>query len=460
MRTSAAVAFAAFLSFQTCTSVTPASPPSDSTDQQLWSRAHSLEEASKFAEAEAAYQDLLQLDPGSQRVTVRVGLMQEKVGKHQQAISSFDQAFRIDPFGLSAPGALYFKARVLVNEGSPHEARQSIAILKRLHPDSSYSARADLLLAKQGDSAIESAERNLASELEARTMLDGILSSDRPNRERLDMCSALIDRFPQSPTKLQALEVRGHLFIKDKDYAQAAVDFTRILTELKSPTAESRIAQVATTRLAAIAHALGNRDESLKLYLSLAEADSIAHSTKHHALLHGAGVLFEMYQRQSRTGNVSREQWESVRSLCRMVVDGSTEVNDRATADLMLLETFQWEGDDEAVLLAIEEFESKYGEHDVRRQLATARMMAAISARRLGKYDIALIRWNQIVVAYKEESEIWPGMDHLPRVYFERIGTLKRLGVDKKIIDQAIDDLYARFPESNYTDIVRQREKR
>jgi len=435
-----------------------ADDPAEARFQTLWAEADSVHTEGDFAVAEQLYKAILAEFPHSQRTALRIAICQEKAGRTQDALASYDAAINLDPLGYWAEVALFYKARACREANHIQGALDAVQRLRAQYPESPYNARAAVLEAQITGGDVPAAQALLEQELAAGEAFDQCMKASRATQDALALegIEGLLELYPRSAVALRALEAKGHLLLRNKQYEEAVEPFLRILAQLGDSAPRSRIVQEARTRLAAIHHALYDRSEALRLYTEVLEGEPDP-TIAANAALQAAGVAFEIYQRRRlREGPLPEERWDEVRALCQTAKGfPATTPEQRVRADLMIVETWTWQGDREKSVEAAEVFLDIYDEEEFKREVATAHLVAGKDLRVLKRYDEALAHLRWIVEAYPEENEIWPEMDHLPRTYFLIWQTLRDKGAPKAEVKKAGEELTARFPESSYTEHVR-----
>jgi tetratricopeptide (TPR) repeat protein len=422
----------------------------------VWSAADAPHQAGDYAESERLYKQMLAEFPDAQRAALRVAIAQERQGKSAEALESYDRALAADPQGEWAPVALFYKARFCKEGAREPDARAAIARLRAEHPDSSYVARAAVLEAELDGHSTAAAEAALERELAAAALYDAGMakSKARADEEALVDLRRVPAEYPGTAAALRALDAEGHILTRNRRFDEAEAAFMRILDVC--PDDSPRIMQVARTRLAALAHARGDRLEAIERYLGLMES-SPTPKVSENALLQAAGLLFEVIQREVWEGEagVPISRWEHLRDVLRSLreLEGASEKT-VLLADLMEMESWCWTGPAEQAIQAGRAFLDKY-EHmrDHRREVATALCFLATQYKHAEYYEECESVARRIIELYPTESEIWPRMDHLARANYDLFECVRIQG-DKDQAELIRRALESRFPDSPYLEAI------
>ncbi|MGB9604966.1 MAG: tetratricopeptide repeat protein [Bryobacteraceae bacterium] len=395
--------------------------PTASADA-VWQEATRLEADGRFEEAAAQYGAIPTDSPDWQKAAVQAGGCLEKAGKLAEAVARYDAVIARNPSAYWAELALLQKARTCNAMANVAEARRCIDRLKARFPDSSSLAHALLLQAQIDGRNTAAAEALVARELEATALYRQAILADRKKDEAqaFELLDAAITRYPDTPAALRCRDARAHMLVRHRspeERTRAGTEFLYILTLVEDSAPNSRIAEIARLRLAALHHSFRNRQDAIALYQGLLNSADKAIAGR--AALQVAGLQFELMQREKLSGAPpSDRRWEELRALCAGVA-GSRDatVAQRVRAEVMAIESLAWQGRDAEALAAVEVFLSKYRDIALKQDVATVHFLAGVTARKLGDYNKALRHFGWVVTAYAGEKEIWPGMDHLPRAH-------------------------------------------
>lgn len=417
----------------------------------VWSAADAPHQAGDYAESERRYKQVLDEFPDSQRAALRVAIAQERQGKSAEALESYDRALAADPQGEWAPVALFYKARFCKEGAREPDARAAIARLRAEHPDSSYVARAAVLEAELDGRSTAAAESALERELAAAALYDAGMakSKARADEEALEELRRVPIEFPGTAAALRALDAEGHILTRNRRFDEALVPFLRILEATQSAAPNARISETAATRVAALHHALNDRDAALQTYLDIAESEGLTSKTRANALLQGSGVYFEILQQHRRRDiPVSDQQWDEMRLMLITARDaqGATK-QDVKIAELMHLETWHWQRRREETAKELDAFLLKYQGAEHRREIATARIFGAIDLNYLRRHEEAAAHIEWVMAEYKPDEWVWPTWKGLDRGVVELFKAKEKLGASRSELVRL-----AEFMEKHYSD--------
>ncbi|MBX3730283.1 MAG: hypothetical protein KF858_13970, partial [Candidatus Sumerlaeia bacterium] len=384
---------------------------------------------------------------------------QERQGKRAEALESYDRALAADPQGEWAPVALFYKARFCKEGAREPDARAAIARLRAEHPDSSYVARAAVLEAELDGRSTAAAEAALERELAAAAVYDAGMakSKARADEEALADLRRVPAEFPGSAAALRALDAEGHILTRNRRFDEALVPFLRILEATLSAAPNARISEIAATRVAALHHALNDRDLALRTYLDIAESEGLTARTRANALLQGSGVYFEILQRRALRQGVTDEQWDELRQMLTVAQTAEGVSHQEAKiARLMHLESWSWQRQREQVVAELEAFLADYDDVADRREVATARIFGAIAFNHLGRHAEALDHAEWVIGTYEPTDWIWPTHQGLPRAYFEAFRAREKLGAMRDELDHRAAEMEIWFPDRSETRIARE----
>ncbi|MCC5876915.1 MAG: hypothetical protein JJU11_11910 [Candidatus Sumerlaeia bacterium] len=129
-------------------------------------------------------------------------------------------------------------------------------------------------------------------------------------------------------------------------------------------------------------------------------------SDKHRILLEQAGLLFEQ-----ATNLDSADAWANVRSLLEEIMsEEDFPAETRATAHLMKLESFYWDGDYGKVLDQFEELKTQYPENW--KQLGTATVYTCWALSRMDRNDERAAHYRWLLDTFPPDSDYYPTINY------------------------------------------------
>lgn len=375
-----------------------------------WQQAEALQSNGDYAAAIEVLRDLQGAYPEAQRVALRMALYQEAAGLGEQAMATYDAADRIAPFNYWAEVGLYNKAQLALARGEVPIARACIARLRERFPESRWRLRAEVIAAEMAGADAASAQNAVDREEAAYAELRPLFDLDRAidDSALLSRLNQIIRDHPGTGSALQAMDMKGHVLLRNQRHDEAIAVFADILDEVGPVAPQSRIAQTACTRIAALYHLKGKRREALDLFQRLANtaADPAVAS---NAAVQAAGLYFEILQHESGPiPEIPAAEWEKVRAMCRRVKDLPLATPcERARAELMFMETLSYEGRHAESLVLATSFITEHPGDAFRRERGTAHLFAGLSLQRLGRNEEAIPHYEWIL-AELEKAPLWP----------------------------------------------------
>lgn len=377
-----------------------------------------------------------------------------------EAVAAYDDAIGVNPSAYPAEQAMIGKARAYRAMGNVAEARRCIGRIRARFPDSSSFAEAALLDARIDGRATASLEASLTRETEATALYKDAMQTDRNKDEAaaVRLLETVIDRYPDTPAALRCRDARAHILLRHRrpeEMALAGQEFLYILATVADSAPNSRIAETARMRLAAMHHSFKNRQDAIAVYEGLLNAEDKAIASR--AALQLAGLQFELLQRELRSvGHVVASRWDDLRAFCSSVAQSKDAKRiEQARAEVMIVESLAWQERYAEVVAAADAFVTKYQGDELKQDVATVRFFAGEAAQSVRQYDKALGHFRWIVDAYRSQREMWPGMDHMPRTYFRIWETLRRMRAPPEEVAAAAQAIFDTFPESDYAEHVR-----
>jgi len=438
----------------------PAGGGPTATVDAIWQEATRLEADGKFEEAAAQYAAISTDSPDWQKAAVQAAGCLEKAGKLADAVARYDAAIARNPSAYWAELALFQKARTCSAMANVAEARRCIDRLKARFPDSSSLADALLLEAQIEGRNTAAAEALVAREREATALYKQAMQADRNKDEAgaMQLLDAAILQYSGTPAALRCRDARAHLLTRHKQpeaRAQAAAEFLHILMLVADSAPNSRIADTARMRLAALHHSRQDRQEAIAAYEALTRSEDKAVASR--ASLQLAGLHFELMQREKfSSGSLADSRWDDLRALCnRVVASEDAKPVERARAEVMIIESLAWQDRPADALAAAEAFLAKYQSSGFKQDVATVHFFAGEAAQRTKQYDKALSHFRLVIGAYGGLGEVWPGVDLVARTYFRIWETLRWTKASAEELAKAADALLTEFPESSYAKHVR-----
>jgi tetratricopeptide (TPR) repeat protein len=430
------------------------------SDDARWKQAEALEAQSLYEAAIAIYSSILADDSKSQRAMTRRAIDRVEIGQLALALNDAEASVALNPYSRYwAERGYLCKVRVCSQFGCKPDARDAIAILKSRFPDSIATAEAEIIERTLDGRDTAAAEGVLALEEEALALHEQGTAASRKGDTAgaLAFFDEVISAYPATRQALRTREIRALLLGLQPDRTQDAIAaWSDLLSKLKTSAPNSRIVQESRIRLAALYHRSKQRPEALVMYQDLA-TEAADPQVASNAAVQAAGIAFELAQPYAaQTDAASRAAWAHVRTLCQQVrANPNTNEADRVRAELMQIETLCWERRLDDAISAAQSFFKSHEAQAYRQDYATVCFFAGEALQERGRYEEALVLFNQLLDLYQTEAEIWPKMDHIPRTYFRVWETLRRMKASAADINAAAEDLLTAFPESSYAAHVR-----
>lgn len=414
-------------------------------------------EQQQYQQTIQQYAAILAANPRDQEAALRLGQTYDQAGSLPEALQAYDTAVQIDPWGDWADQALSLKAQASARAGDAAEAHRCTEQLRERFPDSTEAVRAAVLEAELAGQPTAQAAALLATETEAAAVYDqgAQAAAARNDTLAIQYFDQTIAGYPGTPAWLRAHNKKGHVLIRSQRREDAFASFTAILDQVGQSAPHSRIALTAQTRLAALYHAAGQREQAVATYRDL--VDKAAGSPfAANAGLQVAGLEFEFLHRAvAKQLPIAGDQWAELRASCSRVIAMPEAVpSERVRAHLMMVETFSWQEQPEQTAAEADRFLQTYSGDAFKQEIATARFFAGEELLKLGRYPEALEHFRWVVTAYQGQREIWPRMDHLPRTYYRIWEALERSKAPEAEIRAAANALVSNFPESSYATVV------
>ena len=430
-----------------------------------WQQAVTLKESGDYVGAANMYRSIFWDYPNSQRAALRIALNEQRAGITADAAASFVTANSVDPYGYWSEVGLYYEAKFHVDNGQLADAELCLEILEKRFPDSRWCARGRAAIATARN-VVDSGQDASAGAMAEAANIEAILAREnlaweslsRANKshgqgqdnQRLAALERIVSLFPDTCAALDARQSRGYLLIRNQRLTEAATELQSLASDLEFTSPHSRIRYDVEYRLAAVDHALGNKQQALTRYAQLTElAEDPQIVSKAGA--QAAGLQLETMQAKL-TGEkvISPEDWEAVRTYAEEVRLSGGREQDVVRAELLNMESYCWQGMPIEAVTAAEEFLSTHDENEYKLDTATVCFFAGEEYLKLGEYQDALRHFRKVVSLYENEREMWKGMDHLPRTYYRIWETLRKQGADESKIQEAAQLLLTRFPDSEY----------
>jgi len=425
--------------------------------QELCAQADLLSSQGLYLEAAQRYRSILAQFPTCQRAGVYLARNEEKAGSLSDALRDYDAAYAIDRGGFWATVALFDKANACLGAGTKSDALATTRLLREQYPDSVYALRALKLEAQVRGESTQEAERLLAQEAKAAQIYEEAraLADAKKDSESLTKLHEVQTQYPNSPAALRAQEMEGHILIRTSQRDKALVVFQALVQELAASAPSSQISSRAKTRIAALYHNWQGRARALALYRELMASSDPA--TAANASVQAAGIEFELLQRdQVRQRPITDAQWDAMRETCAKVLQlPAASLEQRATADLMIVESYSWQKDAQKLLDAGTRFLAAYTAEDVKKQIAVVHQLVGDELFTRSQPEEAIPHYRWIVSAFPDRREFWPRGDNLARTYFMLWRALRRMGAPADEWQDLGETLKTEFADSIYAGIVR-----
>jgi len=430
---------------------------SEAVPPELWEQAVQMEEQGAYGQAIAIYQQILSMEPASQRAAVGRGAAEWRLGSASDALNTLEWAVDLKPHNFWEAKGLYFLAEACAANGCPNSSRDAIHLLKKRYPELSWAAYAELLEARMDSADTTPFELALADELNAEEMFKVVLRSDPDidDNSMITQLQSLVQAYPETRTALAAR--RSWAMVLTRDHARTTVArevCQRLLDDLQQIAPDSLIRFEMEYRIAALDHRAGQKAAALARFASIVQQATDPKLIA-SAYLQAAGVLFEIFHsRNSGNTPIPPEEWTRLRSMCSNVsASPYATQEERVRADLMVAESYLWQKDIEAALLAAGSILDNNDDAIFPKELATARQVAGECLQQMGRHDEALVHYQWIIQHFGFE-EIWPGLDNLARTYYFTYDALRRGGFAAEQVHIAGERVLTHFPDSEYAQLV------
>jgi len=428
--------------------------------ESRWAVADSLHTAGDFVAAESSYRELLGAYPASQRTALRIAIVQEKQGRTQDALASYDSAYSLDAEGEWADVALFYAARCATAGGALQKAAQLIDRAAAFHPESPWTERCRQIDARIVRNPDESAafEARVTRAVEHCERMEQIVGDDGlEDAERIVRLQELLAQAAGSPVALRITERIGHIQCRTGDMLGARDTFMALHAGVPAGAERSLCAKTALRRLAALNQALGDKEAALR-YNAMATAVSEGAAEKEEAALERAGLLFERIQLNFRRGGrgydaVDENQWRGLETELDGLVSSAQIPRVRDTATLIRLEVHSWRGQTDSALRLYREaiLPSETASAQIK---GTALFFVGDLLALQERNEEAIPLLAQFVDNEKHRT-LWPDMDHYQRACY-RLAVARRAVGDAAGFQEGLRKLESDFPDSSYTTLARE----
>lgn len=443
---------------------------SEQPGESLWQQAANLEKQGRSEKAADIYATLVNHDPASQKAATRLAIALIDAGRPTDAAAAAEKAVAIDPFGgYWAEQALLARAKAYRATGQTTDARQTIHTLRCRFPDATATARAVLIEAELDGADVVAARTQFQQEEAADALHDSAVALVEAGQR--DAALAAFDRiireYPNTRKSLRTRKVRALLLGLAPDRTEETrAAWQDVLQRVTSQAPHSVLRYEAEYRLAALEQREDRPDQAMQRYLNL-EAIAQDPRTQANAAWQGVGAHNELLQKRSSLGEkVSLADWDALRDHCKRVKQGehATPLH-KARADLIIAESYHWQGLPAAALDYAQRLIATYDENIDPPGVATARLIAGECLQRQGLHQEALLQYRWIT-AHFPDQEIWPGLADerhgrpvfaasLARTYFGIYDALRRGGAAPEEVSAAAEVVLTRFAETQYVELVR-----
>ncbi|MBX7245068.1 MAG: SPOR domain-containing protein [Candidatus Sumerlaeaceae bacterium] len=215
------------------------------------------------------------------------------------------------------------------------------------------------------------------------------------NPSRAEALLGVVASNGTSAEKAAASFIRAHVLLNKKDLEGAFAAFQAIAGNQTYPEALRR---QSMRRAAGVAHSSRDYRRAWTAFSQI-ESNAATAEEKAEARVQKAGLAFELVCNGKGT-------WNEVRMLCQRVAeDESAPRTQRATAELMFLETFYYEGNYQETLSKSREFMARYP--DIKREYYTAAVWQGIMLLQLRQLPEAKMVFENILAARIARDEMF-----------------------------------------------------
>lgn len=391
--------------------------------EDRFARAQQFEEEGKFEDAEAIYRALLADDPTLQKAAAKLAMCLFDAGLVDEAADAADAAIAIAPYrGVWAERAYLYKARACAEAGCLKNARDAVEFLRERFPDAVSTTRAEVVEARLDGRDPGLLEAAIQVEMEADELHDAANQAVKGQdyEQGLALLDSLIANYPDTRRALRGRMTRAYLLGMmpgRTDDCLSAWQDVHHRTEIAAP--RSAIHLESLLRSGFLLQRLDRRAEA---YVNFSAAAALADEPNlaADAKLQSAGAYFEVLQRQLFTeAGVSPQEWSELRERCGEVrANPSASEEARCRAELMVLESFDWEFRPEDSWNAAAAFLAKYNGGKLLPEQAAAHLFAGRSLQRLNRHAEALPHFQWILDTFPDGEVIWEGIDYHAMAYY------------------------------------------
>lgn len=419
-----------------------------------WRLLQQLEQEGRYEEAMSRCV-AARASESSTRLDMRMGVLDYKLGRLNNAVVPLEKAMDDDPVSSWAAEGLYYLTRVCTQVDCRETAVRSVERLRAFHPGSAWTARAELAL--HGDQGGQPDKGRPGDEDAADALYQEALQLAREGfyQQALGLLRHAADTYPTTRTALNVhlsiANVCSHL--EDRPAAIQSLEYVLQATTSASPSA--RIVCLARDRLARLYRLAHRKLEAVEQFDILA-AHSTVPSEKATAMLGGAASFMESLTTTVAHGTrVEPSQWDALRQRCRGVLrtDGA-EGESLARAELMIVESLHWQRQVSELLKAAQAFLARWDGDEYPQEVATAHLMAGEALQVTGDPAAALVHYRWVTTRYGTQ-EIWPRLDLTKRTHFRVVDVLTLTHASQADVDQASTIVLQTWPDSRYADLVR-----
>lgn len=393
--------------------------------------------------------------PGSDRAKalVSAGECYEQLDEPAESLACYNQVLAFDKRSYWAEISLARKADLSFQQADSAAAKDCIATLEAMFPESPWTVQARITAAKLTGGDVAAAEAAYTREVQAfDAYREGLRRTETD--DQFQAMEAIITGHPDTATAIQAYRSKACLLWKKGRNEEAIAPWLAVLERTAATSPKSHIVAGARLHLASLYRKMKRYNDADSVYAALV-SNAPGPELAAQAAYCRIAMDFAQMRADRRAGRPVDEQTATLVNRCEALADDEKAAElERVRAATLVFEILAWGKQPRACIDAADAFIQAHSGTKYTDEVALAHFYAGCKLLEFDRDMEALPHFLDVIELTAGQKSL-QRTDSIPRSHYHAWLILRATGAPAESLAAVADSLYSAFPESDYSRAIR-----